>query len=240
MQLKTLLCAAVLMGAACTSEAQVEARVGPELGFGLNSMIVSDRIYGDEVYAGGFVQIGGTGDIQFGRWFALRPSLMFNFNTNQSSDDYSDRYDRINTTNIYLPVDVLSTFRFGNGSKMFMGLGPYLSYTLGGKYKYRDYDINGYLTEHSEDLRLGTGTDKHIKPLDLGLNFKLGFQMRNNLFMNFSFNLGITDRAPHNIDGYKIKDQQLFAFGIGYLFGPKVQPDNRRHGHNHSSGRHYR
>lgn len=227
-----------MMSAAYVSQAQITARVGPELGLGLNSMIVSDRYYGDEIYGGGFVQLGGTGDIQFGRWFALRPSLMFNFNTNQSSDDsYGDRYDRINTTNIYLPLDALATFRFGNGSKMFMGFGPYLSYTLGGKYKYRDYDINGYLVEHSEDLRLGSGTDKHIKPLDLGLNFKLGFQMRNNLFMNFSFNLGITDRAPHDIDGYKIKDQQLFAFGIGYLFGPKEETAGGQRSHRHSSRR---
>jgi len=228
MKLKTLLCAATAICAAYVSNAQVTAKVGPEFGLGINSMVISDHYNGDEVYAGGFVQVGGTADIQFGRWFAIRPSLMFNFNTNESGDDI-DYSDRINTSNIYLPVDALATFRFRNGSKMFVGFGPYMSYTLGGKYKYHVYDINGNYVERTESLKLGTGTDKHMKPLDLGLNFKMGFQMRNNLFMNFSFNLGITDRAPHDIDGYKIKDQQLFAFGIGYLFGPKEETRSSKH-----------
>jgi hypothetical protein len=236
MKLKTLLLVTAVLCSGIASKAQVTAKVGPELGFGLNSMIVSDK-YNDDVYGGGFAQIGGTGDIQFGRWFALRPSLMFNFNFNQYNYGFNDFYDRINTTNIYLPVDALATFHLRNGSKLFAGFGPYLSYTVGGKYKYRNYDVSGYPEEDSRSLRLGEGTDKDLKPLDLGLNFKMGFQMRNNLFMNCSFNLGITDRAPHNIDNYKIKDQQLFAFGIGYLFGPKEPAANSRHGHSHSSSR---
>lgn len=231
MKLKTLLCTVVAMSAAYASQAQIEAKVGPEVGFGIGSMITSDK-YTDNVYGGVFAQFGGTGDIQFGRWFALRPSVMFNFSTLSDGSD-PDLDQVVNTNNLYIPVDALATFRFGNGSKLFIGAGPYLSYTFSGKFKHPVANANGYYERKTEDLKLGTGTDKQLQPLDLGVNCKLGFQFRNNLFMNFSFNIGAKNRAPYTDDGYKIKSQQLFAFGIGYLFGPQAET-SRAHGHSRS------
>ncbi|XZF14307.1 porin family protein [Chitinophagaceae bacterium MMS25-I14] len=232
MKFKTLLFAALCT--ATVSTAQITAKVGPEVGFGISSMVAKATNHDDTWYGGGFVQFGGTGDIQFGRWFAIRPSVMFNFNSVvYSESSYStDENITINTNNIYLPVDFLGTFRFRNGSKMFLGFGPYLMYTVSGRHKYHDYDSLGYWVAKSEKLQLGSGEDKDLKPLDLGLNFKIGFQLRNNLFLNCSFNVGLTNRAPVTDYSYKIKDQQLFAFGIGYLFGPKEEADRgRRHSH---------
>lgn len=242
--MKSKILSIILLLATFNSQAQFKIKAGPELGVGVSSMSFSSPNSNGDFYMGPFIQIGGTAELQFGRWFEVRPSIMINSSRNYSSDEV-DNPSYVSTNSVYIPVDLLATFRRRSGFAFFLGLGPYFTQTYSGKNHYYYYDALGTYVDNTRALKLGNGKDKDLQPFDFGLNLKIGIQARSNLFVNFSFNLGLTNRSPkadYGVGSYEtIKSQQLFGCSIGYLLGSKEEDTRRsRHGHHNSHSRHYR
>jgi|GEM_PF-5820245 len=187
---------------------QVQIKVGPEAGFGWSTL--TSKYAGERTtYIGVNGQFGVGAEIKLADMFALRPSLMFNSKACLNTDDLFDNGNTTITLNtITLPVTAVLRKEFRNSSNFFVGFGPTIGYTISGKVK----DDSG-----SESLKFGS--DKDLKPFELGINGKLGFQFKNNLYLQFYGNAGLNNRSTTNGGVFKAHD--VWGFGIGYLFGGK-------------------
>jgi len=153
---------------------QVQIKVGPEAGFGLSTITYKNDSY-HPTYFGVNAQFGAGAEVKIVDKFALRPSLLVRYQGCVNTDDLGDGNTTISLTTITLPITAVFRHEFKNGSNFFVGAGPSIGYALSGKVK----DDAG-----SESIKFGSSDDK-MKPFELGVNGKLGFQFKNNLFMQF-------------------------------------------------------
>lgn len=184
--------------------------VGPEAGFTFAGMYntegdASGGVYINEgLMAGINGHLGATLHVQFGRFFAIRPSLLYKFGTMTNTD-----YDDVKFTmhRISIPAPLLFSYVFRNDGNLFAGAGPNLMYNFAGR-------VKNSLGE--SDLTFGSG-ERSFKPIDLGIQFKAGYRFPVGVFMNAFLNFGITD--IDNINGTATRTLDAFGFSVGYLFG---------------------
>jgi hypothetical protein len=186
------------------TKAQVTTSFGPEVGFAASGLYDDDA----DVQAGIHGHVGGTAHFQFGRFFAIRPSVLLRVG-NFEDADFSD--EKISLTRISVPIPLLFSYNFNNNGKIFVGAGPNLMYSIAGKYK-----TNG----ESEKLKFGSGEDADMKPLDLGLHIKGGYQFGNGIALSMFFNAGLSNLNPHS-STYKLKTLDVLGFSFGWMFGGK-------------------
>lgn len=182
-----------------TTKAQVQLSAGPEIGFTAAGIYSAD----DDVFAGINGHFGGTLHLQFGNYFAVRPSVLFKSGS-MTNTDYDDT--KISMTRISVPIPVMYSYIFGNNSNLFAGLGPNLMYALSGKTK-SSYK-NGNISFGSKSGQW--------KPLDIGLHVKGGFQFPGGIAISTFCNFGFTNLA-NNDD--KVKTLDAIGLSIGYMFG---------------------
>lgn len=195
-----LLIAVFCFASFLTTKAQVQVSAGPEVGFTAAGLHIEED---DEIFAGANLHFGGTARIQFGKHFAIRPSVLLKLG-NMSNSDYDDV--KVSMTRISVPIPILYSHLFGNNSNLFVGAGPNLMYSLSGKIK-----------SGSESIKIPFGSNSgEWKPLDVGLHLKGGFQFPNGLALSTFANFGFTNLAN---DGNKIKTLDAFGLSIGYMFG---------------------
>ena len=187
-----------------TARAQVTATFGPEAGFS-----VSGLNYIDEDFMMGIgVHGGGTAHIQLGRSFAIRPSVLLKFGFFQNADLLDKKTTTL--TRIAVPIAFMYSKNFSNNNQLYFGAGPQVMYAIAGQSDYND--------EYSKrKMSLGNDESDDLKPLDLGLHFKAGFNFNNGLGLNIFFNHGLTDIDPR--EGYKIKSVDLVGFSFAWFFG---------------------
>ncbi|MGN6494920.1 MAG: porin family protein [Agriterribacter sp.] len=194
-----LILAAICITASITANAQVEVTAGPEAGFTAAGLYTDD----DDVYAGINGHFGGTARIQFGNHFAIRPSVLLKIGS-MTNTDYDDT--KISLTRISVPVPILYSKIFGNNSNLFVGAGPNLMYALSGKQKFGS---------ESQSISFGKN-ETDLKPFDVGLHLKGGFQFPNGLALSTFANFGFTNLAN---DGSSARSLDAIGFSIGYMFG---------------------
>ena len=113
---------------------------------------------------------------------------------------------------------------FSETGGFFGGIGPVISYGLGGKeditYTTR---IGTDTNSESESFNVkfdgkkdATDNDSHYKALEMGAGVIAGYRLSNGLFINAHYNLGLSNVSPE--DKSKLKNKYL-GFGIGYTFG---------------------
>lgn len=189
-----------------SAHAQVSTSFGPEVGF------AASGLYNDaaDVTAGIHGHLGGTAHIQFGRFFAVRPSVLLKVGDIENTD-YSSQ--KTSLTRISVPVPVLFSYNFPNNGKLFVGAGPNFMYSVAGKYK-----MDGVSTK----INFGTGVENDMKPLDIGLHIKSGYQFGNGIALSLFFNAGFTNLEP-NPEYLKLKSMDAFGFSFGWMFGGKSE-----------------
>ncbi|MBX3242307.1 MAG: PorT family protein [Chitinophagaceae bacterium] len=194
-----LLLAAVCMTGATQTQGQ-QISVGPELGFTASGVYYSQ----DELYAGLNGHIGATAHLQFGRFFAIRPSLLYKFG---SLSDPDDREYKFSFNRISLPVPLLFSYVFDNSSNLFVGAGPSLMYSLSGK---------AYMPGSQTNLSFGRNIGQ-IKPLDVGVHLKGGFRFPGGFALSAFANFGVTNLD--NRSDYTFKSMDAIGLSFGYMFG---------------------
>lgn len=182
-----------------TAKAQPQISVGPEAGFTAAGLYNAD----DDVFAGLNGHFGGTIQLQFGNYLAVRPSLLLKFGS-MTHTDYDDL--KISMTRISVPIPVMYSHIFGNNSNLFAGLGPNLMYALSGKAK----DSDG-----TTKITFGSNPGQW-KPFDIGLHLKGGFQFPAGIAFSTFCNIGFTNLANN---GDKAKTLDAIGLSIGYMFG---------------------
>lgn len=207
---------------------------GVKAGGNLSSMLFKDE--------GGYLKVklhpgfhvGGTADVILSENFSLQPGLLFTtkgFETGQDTRNFDiEGVDRIKFTSyhIELPVNLIFRPQAGNG-RMLLGVGPYVSYGLGGRWKAEadNVSIKGkldFLNDLSDmDSTFGGNgrTIPYLKPFDFGANILIGYELSNNLYFHINGQLGLINVDP-SLNG--IRDESSSAktvqggLSIGYKF----------------------
>jgi hypothetical protein len=189
---------------AVTARAQVAVTFGPEAGFSASGLN-----YVDEDFMMGIgVHGGGTAHIQLGRSFAIRPSVLLKFGFFQNADLLDKKTTTL--TRIAVPLAFMYSKNFSNNNQLYFGAGPQVMYAIAGQTDYNDEYTKRKMT-------FGNDESDDLKPLDLGLHIKAGFNFSRGLGLNIFFNHGFNDIDPR--EGYKIKSVDLIGFSCAWLFG---------------------
>ena len=224
-----------------TSFAQIS--FGPKLGITISkysyNYATSFQDHEPEVKSKLGPAIGGMMDLQILEFLSFQPSLMISkkgtgidVSSEDSGEAINTGYERIKVTYLELPLNLalklkVGTFRF----QVFAG--PYFAYAIGGKQKW-DYeqnkdgirkDIKGEekITFKNEVPKDDTDANNYQRPLDIGFNFGVGYQVKS-VLLNLGFAMGFTNLQPEFEDTqYKASDFQYsnrtVFISAAWLFG---------------------
>lgn len=182
----------------CTIKAQVT--IGPEVGF------AASGLYSDEedLYAGFNWHIGGTAHFQLNNFLAVRPSLLFKSGSMMNAD-YNE--EEISLNRLSLAAPIMFSHVFDNSSIVFGGAGPNFMYNLSGKVKYS-----------GESVKIDFGSNEgQLKPFDMGIQLKGGYQFASGLALSAFLNIGTTNLSNEQQGTFKSLD--AFGFSINWMFG---------------------
>jgi hypothetical protein len=106
----------------------------------------------------------------------------------------------------------------------FGGVGPVVSYGIGGKEKYTVSQTFGGSTQSATESskvkfdgkKNAQDEDAHYKGIEFGAGVIAGYRLASGLFINAQYNLGLSNVSPE--DNSKMKNKYV-GFGIGYFFG---------------------
>ncbi|HEY1166343.1 MAG TPA: outer membrane beta-barrel protein [Chitinophaga sp.] len=156
---------------------------------------------------------GLAADVKLTRNFYLQPQLLVT--AKGSKTQIRDVMDpaigsvynassKIQLLYLELPLNVVCKFRLGPG-KLLAGAGPYAAYGVGGKSTANFYMNNGAVLSYQYDVKFrdkaGPETDEsgksylYYQPVDFGVNFITGYELKNGLAINFNYSVGLTDIA---------------------------------------------
>jgi hypothetical protein len=104
----------------------------------------------------------------------------------------------------------------GNG-KFFAGLGPGVSFGIGGKYKDKT-TTGGQTIEEEGDIKFGNNaTDDDYKGLDFGGNIIAGYEFGPGIFVALNYYLGLSNLVIDGDSDNSAKNQ-YFGIRLGYFF----------------------
>lgn len=111
-----------------------------------------------------------------------------------------------------LPINFMYKPEVGNGN-LFIGLGPYFAYGLGGKFE----AANAQGDKVSSDIEWGND-DGQMKRLDAGANFQVGYEFPMGFNIGLHTDLGLTNNRG-NGDSDNSSRNTSFGVSVGYKFG---------------------
>ena len=175
--------------------------------FGLNlSKITFDNYIGmisltPKTYTG--INIGADLEIPLKSNFYLQPGIFFSMKGSKYGDVTTLS---LNTNFIEVPLDVMYKLKISPIKILFFA-GPYFAYRISGN----DKDFF--------NLVYGPGTDKTLKPFDVGFNVGPGIEFYN-FQLCFQYEFGLTNLAPITDNGEKMKTRN-FSISLSYVVGGK-------------------
>lgn len=186
---------------------------------GLNLQNITGKDYdGDKLendLKPGF-HIGVNYQIPIAPEFYFQPGLLFT--TKGAKNTEGDEDVTINLNYLELPLSLVYKGALGNG-KIYLGLGPYLAYGIGGKMKVGDNEEDiTFKNKVTED----DGPGNYFKALDFGGNIFVGYELEQGLFLQLNTQLGMTDLMPEyegegDLGEMKMKNTG-FGLSVGFRF----------------------
>ncbi|WP_158538723.1 porin family protein [Chitinophaga skermanii] len=146
---------------------------------------------------------GVTLDLPIADEFYVQPSLLYTGKGGKG--DFLTRDVKTNLHYLELPVNFMYKPEVGAGN-LFIGIGPYLAYALGG-------NVNG----NSIDFGNQAG---ELKRFDVGGNFQVGYELSNGINFGLYTDLGLVNLAGDGDSDNSFRNTS-FGVNIGYKFGGK-------------------
>ncbi|HEY1166470.1 MAG TPA: porin family protein [Chitinophaga sp.] len=118
-----------------------------------------------------------------------------------------------------MPLNLMYKAKVGKG-KFFGGFGPYVAYGIGGKIKGKN-EASGLTVEMDVKFKNQTTAATnvaYVKPLDLGINIPVGYELDMGLLFSANFSLGLTNTSPYQSETEK---NYYLGLSVGYLFKKK-------------------
>lgn len=152
--------------------------------------------------------------------FYFQPGLMFTTKGAKNSSGLIT--ETVKLSYVTMPLDFVYKGLLGNGYVM-VGFGPYLGYGVGGSAKFEGDNIS--LTSDVEFTNTVEVTADplvpYYKPLDVGANIFVGYEMSNGIFMQLNADLGLVSISPEDKrilnDESNVKNTG-FGVSLGYRF----------------------
>ncbi len=169
--------------------------------------------------------IGIVSNFQFGKYFALRPELLFLQRAAQYETDAGYSY-KTRISYVELPINLVTGVKAGRG-RFEVFAGSAFGLVVHGRTKLTGggFDVN--IPVHPKKQPKSTG-DSYINPLNISMNFGLGYKLKSGFFVEVSYNLGLSNMRPHYEDSLREsgRDKDVLKasavnFAIGFLFGKK-------------------
>lgn len=160
--------------------------------------------------------VGGVVDIGFSEQFSIQPGLLFSTKGGKSS--YNIDVDgtnfsgsaKITLNYLEVPVNFIYKAPAGEGN-VFIGAGPYVGYGLSAS-----SSVTGDgATQDGEGTKFGSGDDD-IKRVDFGVNFLVGYQLKQGLAISAGYGLGIANLSNSSDNGNT--KNQVVTVSLGYFF----------------------
>ena len=228
-------CSALLM---IGFSAKAQVQFGLRAGGNMSSLLAKEEgDYERLKFLPGF-HVGGTADIALGNSFALQPGLIFSTKGYKVDEDavsfdlYNDQTVKLSAYYLELPVNVIFKPQLGKGN-LLLGVGPYIAYGLGGKWKATSdgISVKGDLEFVNDFVDTNTNTDSSAfnnsptlpygKPFDFGGNLLIGYQFTKNCYIQLNGQLGLLDIEPSyngiSDERTSMKNVQ-FGLSVGYKF----------------------
>jgi hypothetical protein len=159
--------------------------------------------------------VGGFADIDLFENVTLQPNLIITGKGAKMTTAFTANKVEYSTT--YLEVPVYLNYKSDeiDGFKVICAIGPYMGMGLSGKIK--NTDIQGH--ETSETIKWGDTNSSHLKSIDFGLSFVLGWEVKYGIQILINYNIGINNLAPRFkllSDNLKIRDNSV-GISLGYI-----------------------
>jgi outer membrane protein with beta-barrel domain len=165
------------------------------------------------------LDVGFFADVPFSnKQFSFRPNLTYSLE--RASAVIEGDKAKVHVSFIKLPLD----FVYHSSSmqnKLSFGLGPYIAYSLGGKYNWADTRVNsiGFGNDSTTDF------GRTYKRVDIGLELFGSYQYTKQIVFTAKFNYGLINavHTTEDPDEQHLAKIHTLCFGIavGYLFGNK-------------------
>jgi len=184
--------------------------------------ITGDDVNGDKISSSGIIGFHGgvRAMIPIAPEFYFQPGLLFSTKGSKNKSDLGTT--SINLSYVEVPLNLVYKSKLGSGS-IYLGFGPYVGYGIKGNTKFEsslgtlksDVKFQNEVTD-SDPL-----TSTYIKPLDVGGNVLVGYEMSGGLFLQLDTQLGLVNinpddsRIPNNKSSLK---NVGFGLSLGYSF----------------------
>lgn len=182
--------------------------------------------YDVEAVSGISLGVGPT--FQLNKDFSIQPTLVYarrGFKQSGRSDVARGSDFKANVSYFELPVDLVFSPKLGPGN-LFLGIGPYLGYGTGGKWKTSGrifigdigIDNKGDIAFQNDNSYGTMETFVYAKPWDYGAQLKVGYTLFNHYTLLFEVQRGVANLHPKWSDyksGIRIKNQS-FGITVGY------------------------
>jgi hypothetical protein len=190
---------------------QAQIKFGPKVGLNLSTMTMKiGSLSIDPKTVVGF-HVGVISEIPLVGNLSLQPGILYSAKGSKWAE--SEEEILFSPSFIEIPVNVVYKFDLG-AIKLLLNAGPNFAYGIGGKIKF----TSGSVSE-SQDIEFGSGSEKDMKPLDIGLNIGAGVEIAN-LIISANYGLGLANLAPENTDDKEMKIN-VIGISVAYLFGGK-------------------
>lgn len=162
--------------------------------------------------------IGVDADIPIAEQFYLRPGVLFS-TKGAKFDDEADT--KVNLSYIEVPVSFVFKPTLGTG-KLILGIGPYVGFAVGGKFKDDDDNETDIEFEKEITVQQALSGTPYMKGFDAGGNLLFGYEFNQNFYAQLNAQLGLVNLNPkiEGIDDDDIGKTKNTGFGIslGYRF----------------------
>src|SRR4030095_6737341 len=155
------------------------------------------------------ITVGVVTELPVTESFGIMPSMNFTQKCGNYRFIYTPSIFEGSRTLNYaeLVVNLLYRSKIGNGS-LFAGLGPSVSYGLGGKSK-DEVSYGGQTMTQTDKIEFGNSDDDDYKPIDFGGNVIAGFEFASGMFFSANYNLGLNNLVDIGDDNSVAKTRYI-------------------------------
>jgi len=200
----------ILATAVCVLLAATQVNAQSRLSYGVkNEVNTSNLLFNDmpgfESDFGIGAGIGGFLKVDFGKYFAIQPELLFQWQ-NSTIKQGGVKHD-FEYWGMEIPVYATGQMKLESGDRAYIGIGPYFGLGFGAKDK--TADLNLYNKNEAAEPFMHRG--------DIGVGVMTGYEFAFGMQINASYKYGLLNRLDAGSDNSTMRGQTV-AFGIGYRF----------------------
>lgn len=164
--------------------------------------------------------VGVIADVPIASVLSLQPGVMLTSvgsKVEAGNEDVGGTYT-MNPLYVRVPVNILFKPNLGGGTKLYVGVGPYVGFGVGGKVSV-DGNVGDIEGGTDRDLKFGNDSGDDLKSRDIGGNVLAGIEFSSGFLLGAQYGMSFTNNAPNGDDNAdNILKNKVLSVSVGYLF----------------------